>query len=60
MDYIKVEKLPALIRLMKKQNGPCWVRNGPPVKIFVCDGFLCAAYQNGAWFHYDLNDGTWF
>ena len=57
---IHVDQLPALVRLMKRQNGDRFTLNGYPVAIFSRDGFHCVRYENGGWFHYDLAAGNWW
>lgn len=29
-------------------------------EIFEKDGFPCVRFQNGDWYHYDLQAGTWW
>lgn len=60
LNTINVDELPALIRLMKKQNGNRFRLHGQPVNIFAAEGFVCVKYENGQWFHYDLIEQTWF
>lgn len=60
MNVIDVDQLPRLVRIMKRQNGNQFTPNGKPVKIFAADGFLSVQYENGQWFHYDLDGDTWF
>lgn len=59
-NVIDVEQLPALVRLMKRQNGDAFTLHGAPVAIFARDGRLCVRYQSGAWYHYDLAAGSWW
>ena len=59
-DVIRVEQLPALVRLMKRQNGAAFTLHGGPVAIFARHGRLCVRYQSGAWFHYDTVAGSWW
>ena len=59
-DVIRIEQLPALVRLMKRQNGAAFTLHGGPVAIFAKDGYLCAKYQSGDWYHYDLAAGSWW
>lgn len=33
---------------------------GAPVEIFRKDGYPCAKWSNGVWFHYDLKNKSWF
>lgn len=29
-------------------------------EVFKRDNMLCVRFRNGDWYHYSLNDGTWF
>lgn len=29
-------------------------------EVFKKDNMLCVRFRNGDWYHYSLNDGTWF
>lgn len=59
-DVIDVDQLPALVRLMKRQNGNNFTLHGFPVAIYARGGCLCVRYESGDWFHYDLAAGNWW
>ena len=50
-----------LSQVMEKHKKQCeqW-REGKPVKVFTQDGLPCVKYESGAWWHYDVKNGTWY
>ena len=30
------------------------------IEVFKKDNMLCVRFKNGDWYHYSLNDGTWY
>lgn len=50
----------ALAALVAKHRRTCDWREGEPVELFSADGLPCVRYESGAWWHYDLQHGSWF
>lgn len=52
--------IPQLVALAKQHWASCDWQEGAPTEVFADDGFICIRYASGAWYHYDLDHGTWF
>lgn len=45
--------------MIQHMHSGTW-SDGLPVKPFFKDGFCCIEYESGRWWHYDIDNGTWF
>jgi hypothetical protein len=52
--------LTALKKIISRQQSSCDWTHGNVIKYFNADGFPCARFQDGEWWHYDIKNQCWW
>lgn len=56
--FIELKDLPRLITVIQRHMEYSSLEK--PTKIFIHGGYYAVMYENGIYYHYLLENGTWF
>ena len=56
---ILLKNLQLIDLMIQHMHSGTW-SDGLPVRPFYKDDYCCIEYESGRWWHYDIDNGTWF